>query len=84
MCSELNSVLPNPTSRKLITTNRTSTLTFKIKNSINRSDYLYSSIGTIVILFIFCIVSGIMMFLFNRFGTISKYKDDIIDNGKQF
>lgn len=73
-CSQENSLIPLFRNFLIAENNITSTVSFKITNSISASDYLYSALGTIAIIAVFGVLFTGIIFVFNRFGTISKTK----------
>lgn len=75
-CSQENSVIPLMRSSALVENNITSVVTFLIKDSISNREYTLSCLGTLAAITIFGVVFTGIVFLFNRFGTISNRIED--------
>ncbi|KAJ8978688.1 hypothetical protein NQ317_004216 [Molorchus minor] len=74
-CSQENSYIPRQLRTvHILTLNVSSTITFKIRNSISMSDYIIASLGTLIVCSIVGVVLTITALVLNRFGTISKNK----------
>ncbi|CAH0555524.1 unnamed protein product [Brassicogethes aeneus] len=71
-CGQEKSILPIPRTYKMALGNRTSSLTFNIKNSINDGDYTQASVITVLFLGIFGFAIFMMTVAFYKWGTLSK------------
>ncbi|XP_050304871.1 SID1 transmembrane family member 1-like [Anthonomus grandis grandis] len=75
-CSQENSIIPQVQRMSYVLENNISTtITFLIRDSISVKDYLIACIGTMMMVAIFGITLTGIIFVLNRFGTISKMKD---------
>lgn len=56
--------------------NITTTISFKIRPSINRKDYLIATLGTLTVLGIAGIILTVVTLILNRYGTIAKGRQE--------
>uniref|UniRef100_V5G0U6 SID1 transmembrane family member 1 n=2 Tax=Anoplophora glabripennis TaxID=217634 RepID=V5G0U6_ANOGL len=76
-CTEGSSYLPRlETNFHLSTQNITTSITFKIRPTVTRREYIIATIGTLVTLGAIGIILTILSLVLNRFGTISKSDKD--------
>lgn len=75
-CSQESSIIPMIRSVSLMENTIISTVTFNIRESISTADYILVSVGTLAVIALFGLLFTGMVFVFNRFGTISRLKTE--------
>ncbi|ERL95997.1 hypothetical protein D910_00768, partial [Dendroctonus ponderosae] len=75
-CSQESSIIPMIRSASVMENTIISTVTFNIRESISTHDYILASMGTLTVVAAFGLLFTGIVFVFNRFGTISRLKPE--------